>query len=187
MAVDTVYVMAGGAYMAQIFNGVATMVGTSAWDSMMRIVMLISGMSALAVYMRSHDPKELVKFVAFIILITSVLLVPKRAVQIIDRSDPTGVYRVDNVPLGLAVPAKFITSIGTDITEIYERLFHLPDSLMYSKTGMLYGADLVGHVSDVMTVNGDLAELMGMYVKNCVIGDIMINHKYSFQELMNSR
>ncbi len=187
MAVDTVYVMAGGAYMAQIFNGVATMVGTSAWDSMMRIVMLISGMSALAVYMRSHDPKELVKFVAFIILITSVLLIPKRAVQIIDRSDPTGVYRVDNVPLGLAVPAKFITSIGTDITEIYERLFHLPDSLMYSKTGMLYGADLIGHVSDVMTVNGDLAELMGMYVKNCVIGDILLNHKYSFQELMNSR
>ncbi|MCU6222955.1 conjugal transfer mating-pair stabilization protein TraG [Morganella morganii] len=186
MAVDTVYVMAGGAYMAQIFNGVATMVGTSAWDSMMRIVMLISGMSALAVYMRSHDPKELVKFVAFIILITSVLLIPKRSVQIIDRSDPTGVYRVDNVPLGLAVPAKFITSIGTDITEIYERLFHLPDSLMYSKTGMLYGADLVGHVSDVMTVNGDLAELMGMYVKNCVIGDILLNHKYSFQELMNS-
>lgn len=187
MAVDTVYVMAGGAYMAQVFNGVATMVGTSAWDSMMRIVMLISGMSALAVYMRSHDPKELVKFVAFIILITSVLLIPKRSVQIIDRSDPTGVYRVDNVPLGLAVPAKFITSIGTDITEIYERLFHLPDSLMYSKTGMLYGADLVGHASDIMTVNGDLAELMGMYVKNCVIGDIMINHKYSFQELMNSR
>uniref|UniRef100_UPI003C7CB047 conjugal transfer mating-pair stabilization protein TraG n=1 Tax=Proteus mirabilis TaxID=584 RepID=UPI003C7CB047 len=187
MAVDTVYVMAGGAYMAQIFNGVATMVGTSAWDSMMRIVMLISGMSALAVYMRAHDPKELVKFVAFMILITSVLLIPKRSVQIIDRSDPTGVYRVDNVPLGLAVPAKFITSIGTDITEIYERLFHLPDSLMYSKTGMLYGADLVGHVSDVMTVNGDLAELMGMYVKNCVIGDILLNHKYSFQELMNSR
>lgn len=187
MAVDIVYVMAGGAYMAQIFNGVATMVGTSAWDSMMRIVMLISGMSALAVYMRSHDPKELVKFVAFIILITSVLLIPKRSVQIIDRSDPTGVYRVDNVPLGLAVPAKFITSIGTDITEIYERLFHLPDSLMYSKTGMLYGADLIGHVSDVMTVNGDLAELMGMYVKNCVIGDILLNHKYSFQERMNSR
>lgn len=187
MAVDTVYVMAGGAYMEQIFKGVATMVGTSAWDSMMRIVMLISGMSALAMYMRAHDPKELMKFVAFMILITSVLLIPKRSVQIIDRSDPTGVYRVDNVPLGLAVPAKFITSIGTDTTEIYERLFHLPDSLMYSKTGMLYGADLVGHVSDVMTVNGDLAELMGMYVKNCVIGDILLNHKYSFQELMNSR
>lgn len=187
MAIDTVYVMAGGAYMAQIFNGVATMVGTSAWDSMMRIVMLISGLSALAMYMRAHDPKELMKFVAFIILITSVLLIPKRSVQIIDRSEPTGVYRVDNVPLGLAVPAKFITSIGTDMTEIYERLFHLPDSLMYSKTGMLYGADLVGHASDIMSVDGDLAELTGMYVKNCVVGDILLNHKYSFQELMTSR
>lgn len=187
MAVDTVYVMAGGEYMAQVFNGVATMVGTSSWDSMMRIVMLISGLSALAMYMRAHDPKELIKFVAFIILITSVLLIPKRDVQIIDRSDPTGVYRVDNVPLGLAAPAKFITSIGTDITELYERMFHLPDSLMYSKTGMLYGADLVGHASDIMSVNGDLAELMSQYVKNCVIGDILLNHKYSFQELMTSR
>lgn len=187
MAVDTIYVMAGGAYMAQVFNGVAAMIGSSAWDSMMRIVMLISGMSALAVYMRAHDPKELIKFVAFMILLTSVLLIPKRSVQIIDRSDPVGVYRVDNVPLGLAVPARFITSIGTDITEIYERLFHLPDSLKYSKTGMLYGADLIGHASDIMTTNGDLAELMGLYVRNCVIGDILINHKYSFQELMNSR
>lgn len=187
MAVDTIYVMAGGAYMAQVFNGVAAMIGSSAWDSMMRIVMLISGMSALAVYMRAHDPKELIKFVAFMILLTSVLLIPKRSVQIIDRSDPAGVYRVDNVPLGLAVPARFITSIGTDITEIYERLFHLPDSLKYSKTGMLYGADLIGHASDIMTTNGDLAELMGLYVRNCVVGDILINHKYSFQELMNSR
>ena len=187
MAVDTIYVMAGGAYMAQVFNGVAAMIGSSAWDSMMRIVMLISGMSALAVYMRAHDPKELIKFVAFMILLTSVLLIPKRSVQIIDRSDPVGVYRVDNVPLGLAVPARFITSIGTDITEIYERLFHLPDSLKYSKTGMLYGADLIGHASDIMTTNGDLAELMGLYVRNCVVGDILINHKYSFQELMNSR
>ncbi|MCZ0194584.1 hypothetical protein OZG90_23740, partial [Escherichia coli] len=46
---------------------------------------------------------------------------------------------------------------------------------------------MVGNLSDAMMVDGDLAELMGLYTKNCVIGDILINHKYSFQELMNSR
>lgn len=186
-AIDTVYVLGGGEYMERVFHGVAAIIGSSEWDSMFRIVFLISAMTFFVVYIRGHDPKEILKFAAVSILISSVLLVPKRTVQVIDRTDPTGVYLIDNVPLGLAVPARFISSIGTSLTELYETVFHTPNSLSYSKTGMLFGADLVGNMSDIMTVNGDLAELMGMYAKNCVIGDILINHKYSFQELMNSR
>jgi len=185
--IDTVYVLGGGEYMMQIFNGVAALIGSDTWDSMFRIVLFISAVSVLMSFMKAHDPKELVKFAAIIILVSSVLLVPKRTVQIIDRTNPTGVYLVDNVPLGLAVPARFITSIGTSLTELYDSIFHTPDSLTYSKTGMLFGANLVGNLSDAMMVDGDLAELMGLYTKNCVIGDILINHKYSFQELMSSR
>lgn len=185
--IDTVYVLGGGEYMMQVFNGVAAIIGSSSWDSMLRIAMLISAASFFVVYLRGHDPKEVLKFAAYILLVSSVLLGPKRSVQIIDRTDPTGVYLVDNVPLGLAAPAHMISSIGTSLTELYESIFHTPDSLTYSKTGMLFGADLVGNVSDIMSTDGDIAELMSLYTKNCVIGDILINHKYSFQELMNSR
>lgn len=186
-AIDTVYVLGGGEYMMQVFNGVAALIGSETWTSMYRIVLFISAISVLISFMKAHDPKELIKFTAMIVLMSSVLLVPKRTVQIIDRTNPTGVYLVDNVPLGLAVPARFITSIGTSLTELYDMIFHTPDSLTYSKTGMLFGANLVGNLSDAMMVDGDLAELMGLYTQNCVIGDILINHKYSFQELMNSR
>lgn len=186
-SIDTVYVLGGGEYMMQVFNGVAAIVGSSSWESMFRIALLISAASFFVVYLRGHDPKEVIKFAAYIILVSSVLLGPKRSVQIIDRTDPTGVYLVDNVPLGLAAPAHMISSIGTSLTELYEFIFHMPDSLSYSKTGMLFGANLVGNVSDVMSTDGDIAELMSLYTKNCVIGDILINHKYSFQELMNTR
>ncbi|HHR5914003.1 TPA: conjugal transfer mating-pair stabilization protein TraG [Providencia alcalifaciens] len=186
-AIDTVYVLGGGEYMMQVFNGVAALIGSETWTSMYRIVLFISAISVLISFMKAHDPKELIKFTAMVVLMSSVLLVPKRTVQIIDRTNPTGVYLVDNVPLGLAVPARFITSIGTSLTELYDMIFHTPDSLTYSKTGMLFGANLVGNLSDAMMVDGDLAELMGLYTQNCVIGDILINHKYSFQELMNSR
>lgn len=186
-SIDTVYVLGGGEYMMQVFNGVAAIMGSSSWESMFRIALLISAASFFVVYLRGHDPKEVIKFAAYIILVSSVLLGPKRSVQIIDRTDPTGVYLVDNVPLGLAAPAHMISSIGTSLTELYESIFHMPDSLSYSKTGMLFGANLVGNVSDVMSTDGDIAELMSLYTKNCVIGDILINHKYSFQELMNSR
>lgn len=184
--IDTVYVLGGGEYIKQVFNGVVAIIGSSSWDSMFRIALLISASSFFVAFIRGHDPKEILKFMAFMILITSVLLGPKRSVHIIDRTNPTGVYLVDNVPLGLAAPASLISSIGTSLTELYELVFHTPDSLTYSKTGMLFGADLVGNASDVMSVNGDLAELMSLYTKNCVIGDMLINHKYSFQELMNS-
>ncbi|HHE6471297.1 TPA: conjugal transfer mating-pair stabilization protein TraG [Providencia rettgeri] len=186
-SIDTVYVLGGGEYMMQVFNGVAAIVGSSSWESMFRIALLISAASFFVVYLRGHDPKEVIKFAAYIILVSSVLLGPKRSVQIIDRTDPLGVYLVDNVPLGLAAPAHMISSIGTSLTELYESIFHMPDSLSYSKTGMLFGANLVGNVSDVMSTDGDIAELMSLYTKNCVIGDILINHKYSFQELMNTR
>lgn len=186
MAVETVYVLGGGEYMTAVLNGVVGLLGTSSWDSMMRIVMLISGLALMIMFMRRHDPMEIVKFVMMLVVINSVLLVPKRTVQVIDRTNPLKVYTVDNVPVGIAAPARFITSIGVSIAETFELFFHTPDSATYSKTGMLFGAELVGSVGDIFTTNGDLAELMGGYVKNCVVGDILLNHKYSFQELMNS-
>ncbi|TCT28870.1 conjugal transfer mating pair stabilization protein TraG [Providencia alcalifaciens] len=185
--IDTVYVLGGGEYMMNVFNGVAALIGSDSWTSMYRIALTLSGVAVMVSFMKAHDPKELLKFVAVMVIMSSILLVPKHTVHIIDRTNPTGVYLVDNVPVGLAVPARFITSIGTSLTEAYETVFHTPDAMTYSKTGMLFGADLVGNVSDILSVDGDLAELMGLYTKNCVIGDILINHKYSFQELMNSR
>lgn len=183
---DTVYVLTAGEFLSNIFNGVATMLGTTEWSSMFRIAALISVMVLFATYIRGHDPLEIIKFLALFILLTSILVIPKRTVQIIDRSDATSIHTVANVPLGLAAPAMFITGIGTALTEGFETVYHTPDSVTYSKTGMLFGANLVGTATDFMFRNGDLAELFTAYVRNCVVGDILLNHKYSFQELMSS-
>lgn len=183
---DAVYVLSGGEFLTAIFNGVAVLMGTTEWASMFRIAALMSVMVLFATYIRGHDPLEVLKFIAFFMFLTSVLIIPKRTVQIIDRSDATSVHTVANVPLGLAAPAKFITGIGTALTEGFETVFHTPDSATYSKTGMLFGANLVGTATDFSFRNGDLAELFTAYVRNCVVGDMLLNHKYSFQELMNS-
>lgn len=183
---DAVYVLSGGEFLTAIFNGVAVLMGTTEWASMFRIAALMSVMVLFATYIRGHDPLEVLKFIAFFMFLTSVLIIPKRTVQIIDRSDATSVHTVANVPLGLVAPAKFITGIGTALTEGFEAVFHTPDSATYSKTGMLFGANLVGTATDFAFRNGDLAELFTAYVRNCVVGDMLLNHKYSFQELMNS-
>lgn len=183
---DTVYVLTGGEFLGTVFNGVATLIGTTEWSSMFRIAALMSAMMLFSFYLRGQDPLEVIKFLMAFVLLTSILMVPKRTVQIIDRTDASSIHTVEHVPLGLAAPAKFITTLGTALTEAFETVYHVPDSVTYSKTGMLFGANLVGAATDFMFRNGDLAELFTAYVRNCVVGDILLNHKYSFQTLMTS-
>ncbi|WP_170714467.1 conjugal transfer mating-pair stabilization protein TraG, partial [Escherichia coli] len=110
----------------------------------------------------------------------------RTSVQIIDNSDLVKVHRVDNVPVGLAMPLSLTTRIGHAMVASYEMIFTQPDSVTYSKTGMLFGAELVSKSTDFLSRNPEIANLFQDYVQNCVMGDIYLNHKYTLEELMAS-
>ncbi|EMP4205977.1 conjugal transfer mating pair stabilization protein TraG, partial [Klebsiella variicola] len=93
---------------------------------------------------------------------------------------------VDNVPIGLAIPASLTTRVGNALIQSYEMVFALPDSVTYSKTGMLFGSNLVAKSTDFLSQNPQITTLFADYVQNCVMGDIFLNHKYTFEELLNS-
>lgn len=75
------------------------------------------------------------------------LVVIRTPVQIIDYSNVAQVYEVDNVPIGLAIPASLTTRVKR-AHQSYEMVFALPDSVTYSKTGMLFGSNLVAKSTD---------------------------------------
>ena len=114
------------------------------------------------------------------------LVVIRTPVQIIDYSNVAQVYEVDNVPIGLAIPASLTTRVGNALIQSYEMVFALPDSVTYSKTGMLFGSNLVAKSTDFLSQNPQITTLFSDYVQNCVMGDIFLNHKYTFEELLNS-
>lgn len=91
-----------------------------------------------------------------------------------------------NVPVGLAMPLSLTTRIGHAMVASYEMIFTQPDSVTYSKTGMLFGAELVSKSTDFLSRNPEIANLFQDYVQNCVMGDIYLNHKYTLEELMAS-
>jgi conjugal transfer mating pair stabilization protein TraG len=51
---------------------------------------------------------------------------------------------------------------------------------------MLFGSNLVAKSTDFLSQNPQITTLFSDYVQNCVMGDIFLNHKYSFEELLNS-
>ncbi|HGF1032241.1 TPA: conjugal transfer protein TraG N-terminal domain-containing protein, partial [Escherichia coli] len=90
--------------------------------------------------------------VAVFVLI-SLLVNVRTSVQIIDNSDLVKVHRVDNVPVGLAMPLSLTTRIGHAMVVSYEMIFTQPDSVTYSKTGMLFGANLIVKSTDFLSRN----------------------------------
>ncbi|WP_434083902.1 conjugal transfer mating-pair stabilization protein TraG [Escherichia coli] len=136
-------------------------------------------------WVQRHNVMDLLGWVAVFVLI-SLLVNVRTSVQIIDNSDLVKVHRVDNVPVGLAMPLSLTTRIGHAMVASYEMIFTQPDSVTYSKTGMLFGAELVSKSTDFLSRNPEIANLFQDYVQNCVMGDIYLNHKYTLEELMAS-
>ncbi len=98
-----IYTIYGGGMWREVFNGLVTILGTNSFTTLLRIVSMFGVLGVLVSFMKSRNPLVFLQYLAVFMIITSVLLVPKRSVQIIDITDPAGVYEVDNVPAGIAM------------------------------------------------------------------------------------
>ncbi|HBW3416171.1 TPA: conjugal transfer mating pair stabilization protein TraG, partial [Klebsiella pneumoniae] len=159
--------------------------GTGTWSTIEKMCIAISVLIVAGSWVKKHNVMDLIGWV-FSLTLVSMLVVIRTPVQIIDYSNVAQVYEVDNVPIGLAIPASLTTRVGNALIQSYEMVFALPDSVTYSKTGMLFGSNLVAKSTDFLSQNPQITTLFSDYVQNCVMGDIFLNHKYSFEELLNS-
>lgn len=181
-----VWTIYGGDMWRQVFNGVVTVIGSDTYDTLKRIVGLFGVLGVIFSFIKTRNPTVFLQWLAIFFVITSVLLVPKRSVQIIDVTDPAAVYEVDNVPAGLAFIAGLTTSTEFGLARLYEYSFSRPDSLTYTKSGMLFGSQIVAQTTDFRSQNPQLSQMLTDYVENCVVGDILLNNKYTVSQLLNS-
>ncbi|HFS3750451.1 TPA: conjugal transfer mating-pair stabilization protein TraG [Escherichia coli] len=182
---NEVYVIAGGEWLRNNLNAIAAFMGTRTWDSIEKIALMLSVLAVAVMWVQRHNVMDLLGWVAVFVLI-SLLVNVRTSVQIIDNSDLVQVHRVDNVPVGLAMPLSLTTRIGHAMVAGYEMVFAQPDSATYSKTGMLFGANLIVKSTDFLSRNPEIINLFQDYVQNCVLGDIYLNHKYTLEDLMAS-
>ncbi|HIF5908853.1 TPA: conjugal transfer mating-pair stabilization protein TraG, partial [Klebsiella variicola] len=180
-----IYAIAGGDWLRGNLNAIAAFMGTSTWSTIEKMCIAISVLIVAGNWVKKHNVMDLIGWV-FSLSLVSMLVVIRTPVQIIDYSNVAQVYEVDNVPIGLAIPASLTTRVGNALIQSYEMVFALPDSVTYSKTGMLFGSNLVAKSTDFLSQNPQITTLFSDYVQNCVMGDIFLNHKYSFEELLNS-
>ncbi|EOY3723515.1 conjugal transfer mating-pair stabilization protein TraG [Klebsiella michiganensis] len=180
-----IYTIAGGDWLRGNLNAIAAFMGTATWSSIEKMCIAFSVLIVAVSWVKKHNIMDLVGWV-FSLTLVSMLVIVRTPVQIIDYSNVAQVYKVDNVPVGLAIPASLTTRVGNALVQSYEMIFSLPDSVTYSKTGMLFGGNLVAKSTDFVSQNPEITTLFSDYVQNCVMGDIFLNGKYTLEELMNS-
>ena len=108
---NEVYVIAGGEWLRNNLNAIAAFMGTRTWDSIEKIALTLSVLAVAVMWVQRHNVMDLLGWVAVFVLI-SLLVNVRTSVQIIDNSDLVKVHRVDNVPVGLAMPLSLTTRIG---------------------------------------------------------------------------
>src|ERR1700677_220260 len=136
-----VYVITSGGVADYVFNAVAAYTQSHDFTILIGLAGLLGFVAAALRYQRERDIAIAAKWFGLFFLVTNILASPvlSQDVEIIDTTNPMATYNVANVPFGLAVPASLISEVMVGIAQGLDNVFHLPDDLNYSSTGMLYG------------------------------------------------
>ncbi len=183
----TIFVIAFPEAFKMVFDMIAMLVKGNFFASLLKLAALWGIILTLTSFVTKKDPMVWIKWLAFYTLTSWFILIPKTTVSIVAVAQPNApIYHVANVPWVAGKIASLFTTIGYGLTQQYESLLSEPDSLVYSKTGLLFGSHLMQSSLGFHIVNPELKSDMDAYFRQCVVGDIAINRKYSVSDLKQS-
>jgi conjugal transfer mating pair stabilization protein TraG len=181
----TIHVLGFGDIYVILLNAMAAFMKQDGFAGLLKITALIGIIMASVGYLKHRDPMIYAKWLVGFVLVSQVVIYPKTTVAIYDIAAQKN-YTVSHVPVVFATIASLITSIGVGLAEQYDELLSLPDELVYTKTGALFGSKIIQASRDFRIMNPQLKSDMNDYLRNCVVGDIRLNHKYSVGDLSTS-
>lgn len=178
-------VLYGVDIVAQTFQAVATIMQNNGWKTLLYAAETMGVLVCITKYIKTHDLRTFGAWMLTFVIVYAMLLTPKTNVVIRDLASPMVVKKVDNVPVGLAVPFWFLTNIGNSTARMYDTFFAQPDEFQYSKTGLLFGQKLLQDSYTLGIKNSEFNMNFSDYTINCIIPDMELNHKYTISGLFN--
>ncbi|MGK5060344.1 conjugal transfer protein TraG N-terminal domain-containing protein [Janthinobacterium sp. LB2P49] len=162
-----------------LMNAVAAMVGANTYRNALGIVAVCGFVAALVGYALAPEKMVGWKWLASVVLVLSVLLVPKVTVGIVDKTGGSAEVFVDNVPFGLAVLASLTSTVGNSLTELEETAMQvipgaagMPDKLTYQQNGLMFGSRMVREASKVVFQSPYFRTDLINFIHNCTMFDL---------------
>lgn len=175
-----IYAYQNSASLFGIFNATAAIHASGDYLSAIAAVAFCGFVAALIAY--AFAPEKLLgwKWLGSVVLVFSLLIVPKVTVGIVDKTGGTPVQVVDNVPFGVAVLGSLTSTIGHTLTGLFETAFQtipgpgaLPSELAYAQNGLMFGNRLIRETGTVVFPDPNFRTDTINYLLNCTTYDLI--------------
>ncbi len=154
-----------------VMQGVASFMGSGTWTGLIKYT-LLCGLLIWTMAAIGRKGTEIIRWFAGAMLMTQLLLLPVENVFITDVNNVQPTREVDHVPVYLAAVAQSATLISRVMTEAYETVFSVPDTLTLKKGDVGFGVSVLKKVNQAeITDPGLHADLM-QFFKECTVYDI---------------
>lgn len=163
-----------------VFNAAAAIHASSDYASAIAAVAFCGFVAALIAYAFAPEKLQGWKWLATVLLVFGILIVPRVTVGIVDRTGGSAVRVVDNVPFGVAVLGSLTSTIGHTLTGLFETAFQvipgmgaLPAELSYEQNGLMFGNRLVRETGNVVFQDPAFRTDLVNYIHNCTTYDLI--------------
>ncbi len=179
------YTLGGGVYLVQVLNFIAALGGSGNFEGLLTAFVALTVMIVAFQMALNRQGFNAVSETMILTMILGILWVPKCTVRVIDTINPNipGAV-INNVPLAVGVIAN-ITSIGSELTSIFEFGLSAPDDLKYSKNGLLFGNGLISRMHQARIVDDTFNENMSSWIRGCILPKVSLG-TISSEEIKNS-
>ena len=163
-----------------VFNAAAAIHASSDYAASVAAVAFCGFAAALIAYAFAPEKLHGWKWLATVVLVFSVLIVPKVTVGVVDKTGGAPVKVVDNVPFGVAVLGSLSSTIGHTLTGLFETAFQvipgmgaLPSELTYQQHGLMFGNRLVRSASAMVFPDPGFRTDLINFIHNCTTYDLI--------------
>lgn len=163
-----------------IFNAAAAVHGSGDYGAALAAVGSLGFFAAFLAYAFAPEKLQGWKWLATVLLVFGLLIVPKVTVGIVDKTGGSAVKVVDNVPFGVAVLGSLTSRIGHTLTSLFETAFQgipgpgaLPGALTYEQHGLMFGNRLIRETSKVVFQDPNFRTDLINFIHNCTMYDLI--------------
>lgn len=163
-----------------VFNAAAAIHASSDYASAIAAVAFVGFVAALIAYAFAPEKLQGWKWLATVVLVFGILIVPRVTVGIVDRTGGSAVRVVDNVPFGVAALGSLTSTIGHTLTGLFETAFQtipgmgaLPAELSYQHNGLMFGNRLIRETGNVVFQDPAFRTDLVNFIHNCTTYDLV--------------
>ena len=163
-----------------IFNATAAIHASSDYAAALAAVAFCGFVAALLAYAFAPEKLQGWKWLATVLLVFGILIVPKVTVGVVDKTGGSAVKVVGNVPFGVAVLGSLTSTIGHTLTGLFETAFQvipgvgsLPAELTYEQHGLMFGNRLIRDTGKVVFQDPNFRTDLINYINNCTMYDLV--------------